>query len=354
MSDVRVGFVGAGFMAQLAHITCFQQAEGAEVTAIASSRPKLLVQVANRFFIDKRYPSYQEIGQDPDIDLAAVIVPPEINVRICTELLEAGKHVFCEKPVAISAADARRLADAAKAAGRHLLVGFMKRFDAGVQAAKNVVSEWQSSGEAGNLLYARVHSFIGGDWTANIEGLFPVIKTDEPMSTKEHGHFPEWLNAEEARSWSPYYFFNHVHSHDMDLIGFFLGSDFEVTYADWSHEAKFAALDFAGTPATIEVGKCSENHRWDEELAIYFEGGSVHISLPPPMLVNMPAVVKVYYMGDRQEVCDVHARYSWSFLNQAQNAVDVVARKAAPICTSDDGLAQLRMIEAIFKAIQGA
>jgi len=351
MEQVRVGFVGAGMMSQTTHIPCFQQAQGAQVTAVASSRPALLAHVADRFAIRKRYAGHRDLAQDPDIDLAAVIVPPEVNVDICIDLVEAGKHVFCEKPVSLSAEDARRMADAASASNRLLMVGFMKRFDSGVLAAKGVVNDWRASGEMGKPLLARAHSFIGGDWTANVEALMPVIKTDEAMSDKPLTDLPEWVPEKYAGPWGPYYFLNHVHSHDMDLLNYFLGPQFEVLNADWRHDAKIVTLDFEGVPAIIEVGKCSQNNRWDEELTVYFEGGSVCVKLPPPMLINVPARVEVYHMGARQQVCDLHAPYGWSFLNQAQNAVDAVAEKAGPICTIQDGIAQVSMTEGIFRAL---
>lgn len=351
MSPVRVGIFGVGQMAQVAHILAFQRAEGAQVKALASSRPRLLAAVADQFHVEGRYASHLELAQDADIDLAVVIAPPEVNVEVCCDLLAAGKHVFCEKPVGVSVADARRLQEAAQAAGRHLLVGFMKRFDAGVQAARATVRGWLETGEAGKLLMARAHSFIGGDWTANVSGLFPIITTDEPVAPRPLTQTPDWLPEDLGGAWSPYYFFNHVHSHDMDLLNYFLGTNFTVKYADWSGDAKIAVLDYAGTLTTLTIGGPMPNNRWDEELRIYFEHGWVHVQLPPPLLINVPAEVTVYRMGEKQEVADVRAPYSWSFLRQAQNAVDVVAGNAEPICTIADGLAQVSLTEAIFRKL---
>lgn len=201
------------------------------------------------------------------------------------------------------------------------------------------------------MLFARAHSFIGGDWLANIGGLLPQVKTDEKPSEKPAVSLPEWLSEEYGGQWGPYYFFNHVHSHDMDLLTYFLGREFEVRHADWSRATKLALLDFDGVAANLEVARAGANRRWDEELRIYFEHGWVHVQVPPPMLINAPAQVLVYHMGERQEVCDVHAPYSWSFLRQAQGAVDAVLGKAAPLCTIEDGVAQMRMTEGIFRMV---
>lgn len=357
MSEVRVGFVGVGMMSQVAHIPSFQQAKGARVMAACSSRSKLLELVAERFQIPRRYADHRELAEDPDIDLAAVIVPPQYNVQPCLELLEAGKHVFCEKPVALRAADAQRLLDAARANGRHFLVGFMKRADAGVQAAKALTDRWFETGEAGKFLFARAHSFIGGDWLGGIGGLLPTLKTDEPMSPREPARGPAWLPAQYGTEplgfGSAYYFVNHVHSHDMDLLNHFLGPGVKVEYADWSRPARVAVLDFDGKLATLELGAQSSNTRWDEEITLFFEGGRVKVSLPPPMLINVPAQVEVYWLGERQELCNPQVPYSWSFLRQAQNVVDVVRGEAAPLCTGEDGLAQLQFTEALFQWLSG-
>ncbi len=353
MSTLRVGFVGAGMMAQSAHIPGFQRAEGCEVVALAEARPRLRQLAADRFGIGKRYESHEELKADPEIDLAAIIVPPECNPPLCIELLEAGKHVFCEKPVSLAAADAQRMADAAAANGRLLLVGFMKRHDAGVQAAKALVDGWLATGEVGAPLFARVHAFLGGDWVANIEGLAPVIKTDDPTGPAPTLSFPEWLPAEQAGMWGPYYFLNHVHSHDMDLLCHFLGSEWSVVHADWSRATKTALLDFNGTAATLEIGKAGTNNRWDEEMTLYFEHAVLHVQLPPPLLINSPARVEVYTMGEKQQVCDLHARYSWSFLRQAQGAVDAALGKCEPLCTIADAVNQMRMTEALFAHVCG-
>ena len=353
MADINVGIVGAGFMAQSAHILCFQRAQGARVSALASSRVELGRQVADRFGIGTRYKTHHELAADPAVDLAVVLQPPEYNAQTCIDLLRAGKHVLCEKPVCLSLEEARRMQRAAEESGRLLMVGFMKRFDAGVQAARAVTERWLASGEAGQLLCGGVRSLIGGDWLANIGGLFPVLKTEEPSGEKPRCAGPDWLaepyGAEPLGFGSAYYFFNHVHSHDMDLLNYFLGQEFEVRFASWESAAKLAVLSYDGRPVTLTVGGPMPNNRWDETLWLCFEHGRVEVQLPPPMLVNSPAQVTVYYMGERQELCDVRAPYSWSFLRQAQNAVDGVAGRAEPICTIDDGVAQLRMTEAVFR-----
>ncbi|MBC7287265.1 MAG: Gfo/Idh/MocA family oxidoreductase, partial [Armatimonadetes bacterium] len=113
VQKVRVGIVGAGFMAQAAHIHCFQLAEGCEVVALASSRPSLREQVAARFRIPRQYDSWASMARDPDIDAAVVLLPPEFNPDVVCSLLEAGKHVFAEKPMALSWKSAQRMAQTA-------------------------------------------------------------------------------------------------------------------------------------------------------------------------------------------------------------------------------------------------
>ena len=73
---------------------------------------------------------------DQDIDAVIIATADAFHVRASIAALEAGKHVLCEKPMGIGVEEMQQLHDAVRASGRVLQVGHMKRFDAGLQAAK--------------------------------------------------------------------------------------------------------------------------------------------------------------------------------------------------------------------------
>jgi predicted dehydrogenase len=128
---VRFGYVGCGFVAQNIHIPNFKSLPECDFQAIAEARPELGQQVADYYGIPRVYASHEDIAADPDIEAVGVSGPYALQGAIAEDLLRAGKHVFMEKPMAVSVARAQGIVDAEKASGKRLMVGYMKRYDSG-------------------------------------------------------------------------------------------------------------------------------------------------------------------------------------------------------------------------------
>lgn len=359
MSDLNLAVIGAGFMAQTTHIPCFQRISGASVMGLASGRPTLRQQVAARFHIPKQYASWEEVAADPAVDAALVLLPPEYNPDVCCGLLEAGKHVFAEKPMALSHAQAQRMADCAAAAGKILMMGFMKRYDSGIQRAKAIWDEWQASGEMGQLVCGRAWCLLGGNWTANIERLVGIIKTDDPQSEKpvaDKG--PSWLPEKFSApmpGWgSAYYFFNHVHSHNVNLLRHFCGDDYVVSHADLRHKTKLAHLVYGDAVVTLETGAGVAAHGFEEGLKLFLEKATLEILPPPPLLMQGGATIRIYRGGEAREYCEPLGEWDWSFRRQAQEFVDCVREDRQPVSGAADSVGDLGMVEAIFRCATAA
>jgi len=157
---VKLGFVGCGFMGQCVHLPSFQRAENAEIVAITDLRPRLAKAVADRWKIRRVYPSHHEMVEDEEIDAIVEITNKFAHAQTALDALEAGKHVFTEKPIATNAKDAEEMVKKAQKHDRKLMVGYMKRYDTGVLKAKEVFHEFA---EKDKVTYARSHLF-GGDW----------------------------------------------------------------------------------------------------------------------------------------------------------------------------------------------
>lgn len=354
MPDLRLAIVGAGFMAQTAHIRCFQLAQGAQVVGLASGRPQLREQVARRFGIPQQYGSWEEVAADPAIDAAVVSLPPEYNPDVCCGLLEAGKHVFAEKPMALSFAQAQRMAQTSARAGRLLMLGFMKRYDSGVQRAKAWWDAHVATGEMGALVCGRVWCLLGGNWTANIERLVETIRTDEPQVPKPIADTgPDWLPASLAAGMpgfsSLYYFFNHVHSHNVNLLRYFCGDEYEVIHADLRHRTRLAHLAYGDAVVTLEVGTGISAHGFEEGLKLYLEKATIEVLPPPPLLMQGAARVSIYQGGSGQEFSQPMGEWDWSFRRQAQEFVDCVREGREPVTSAALSVGDMRMVEDIFR-----
>lgn len=354
MERIRIAVVGAGFMSQAAHIHCFQLAEGADVVGLASGRPKLRAAVAKRFGIPREYESWQDVAADPEIDATVVSLPPEFNPDVVCGLLEAGKHVFAEKPMALSLRQAQRMADAAEATGRILMMGFMKRYDTGIERAKKFWDEVVAGGEMGVVICGRVWCLLGGNWTANQQLLVPILRTDEPQAPKpvaDRG--PDWLPEKLGRGVlgfeSLFYAFNHVHSHNVNLLRHFLGDDYEVTWADLRHRTKIAHLRYGDALITFEVGGTTSAYGFEEGMRFHFERGWMEILPPPPLLMQGAARVRIYRGGETMELSQPMGDWDWSFRRQAQHFIDCVRSGRQPLSSAASSVGDLAMVEAIFR-----
>ena len=126
--SLRVGILGAAGIAPAAIIAPASRRGDVEILAVASRSASGAAAYAERFGIPRSYGSYAELVADDDIDLVYVALPPSSHAEWTIAALEAGRHVLCEKPSAMNATQARRMADAAERTGRRFIEAFHDRY----------------------------------------------------------------------------------------------------------------------------------------------------------------------------------------------------------------------------------
>jgi hypothetical protein len=132
-----VGIIGCGAIAQISHIPCtLEHGEKFRLLAISEISPGVLQAVADRFRIPDRYLDYRDLLARKDIE-AVIICHSGSHHDSILAALEAGKHVFTEKPVAWNLREVEEVAARAKASDRILQVGYHKLYDPGFSYARN-------------------------------------------------------------------------------------------------------------------------------------------------------------------------------------------------------------------------
>lgn len=124
---VRWGVLGAANIAIEKVIPAMRRGERAEVLAIASRDIGRAQRVAAALGVPKAYGSYEELLADPDVEAVYNPLPNHLHVPWSIRAAEAGKHILCEKPVGLDAAEARRLLKARDRAGVKIQEAFMVR-----------------------------------------------------------------------------------------------------------------------------------------------------------------------------------------------------------------------------------
>jgi predicted dehydrogenase len=157
MSDsVKVAIIGCGGIAKGKHLPSLSKLEQVELVAFCDIVIERAQEAAEKYGTAgaKVYESYTELLKDSSIDVIHVCTPNESHADISIAALEADKHVMCEKPMAKTAADARRMVEVAKRTGKKLTVGYNNRFRPDSQYLKKVTE----SGELGEIYFAKAHA----------------------------------------------------------------------------------------------------------------------------------------------------------------------------------------------------
>ena len=141
MKEVRIGLVGAGRMGSFHGRTVARKIYGAKLNAIADPVSGAAERLAKELGVSKAYTDPKEMFQDPHIDAVVIAAPARSHADLVVSAANAGKAVFCEKPMAITLEEADRAILAAEEANVPLQVGFNRRFASDFRAAYNDIVE---------------------------------------------------------------------------------------------------------------------------------------------------------------------------------------------------------------------
>jgi predicted dehydrogenase len=285
---IRVGLIGIGFIGWI-HWLAYQRLGGARVAAISESNPQRLTgdwrgikgnfgppgeQVALTGIAT--YANLDDLLRDPQVDLVDITLPTSLHADVAVRALEAGKHVLCEKPMALRLADCERMVAAARKADRLLMVGHVLPFFSEYDWALKTIR----SGEFGRIR----------------GGSFRRVISD-----------PTWL----TNFWSP----DHIggpmldlHIHDAHFIRLLFGMPQEVTTAGsqrnglpefWHSQFRFADRDLVveATSGTINQQGRAFTHAFEihlDEATLAFDfaviGGAGQYLCKPMLLDNKGGV----------------------------------------------------------------
>ena len=184
---IRVGIAGIGFMGMI-HYLAYQKVKGVKVAALCETQRERLVgdwrKIKGNFGpagkkmdlsgIDK-YEQLDEMLTSAKLDVIDICLPPAAHAPVAIAAVKAGKHVFCEKPIALATSDAARMVTVAKASGKQLMIGQVLPFFPEYAYAYKAVK----SGKYGRLLGGHFKRVISDPlW---LKGFYDPGKIGGPM-----------------------------------------------------------------------------------------------------------------------------------------------------------------------------
>ncbi len=173
MSDkIRIGVIGVGMIGKH-HLQKYREVPEAEVVAICDIRPAEANRVAAEYGIPTIYADYRQLLARDDIQAVDVCLHNHLHAPVTVAALEAGKNVYCEKPMSWAYSEAKRMSDAAQRTGRLLHIQLNTLYEPEARAAKRLVDD----GQLGHIYYAKScwYRRRGRPWVDGY-GPFPFVR----------------------------------------------------------------------------------------------------------------------------------------------------------------------------------
>jgi predicted dehydrogenase len=329
VETLRWGILSTANIARKKVVPGMRKARRSTIAAIASREAGRAEQVAAELDIPRAHASYEALLADPDVDAVYIPLPNHLHAEWSIAAARAGKHVLCEKPLALTADDAQRMIDVARAEGVTLMEAFMYRLHPSWQAVVELVR----SGEIGRLVSVQSWFSYFNDDASNIRNirevgggaLFDIGCYSVNLSRLLFDGEPRHVSAALVRDPA-------------------MGVDVQTS----------AILAFNDGIATFT---CSTRAEDDQRVHIYGTAGRISIGIPFNIPPDRPTEVSVSAGGDPPvapdtrvltfEVADPYTVETERF------AAAVLDGEPAPV-PPEDAVANLRVIERIFAAAEAA
>jgi len=260
---LNVGILGCGPIAQAGHFESVTKARNTTLYAICDVAEDLVARFAITHGVEKSYLSYEDMLADPQLEAVIIATADAFHVPAALAALAAGKHVLCEKPLGVTLEEVQQLEAAVAASGMKLQVGHMKRFDQGLQSAKDFID-----GEMGEMLAFKA-------WYCDSTHRYAMTDAVQPLIVKsEARRKPDRDPKEDLEQ---YYMLAHG-CHLVDTARYLCGEIVEVRARhlqrfgshSWFVDVGFANGALGHLDLTVAV-----RMDWHEGLQIYGENGSV-------------------------------------------------------------------------------
>jgi predicted dehydrogenase len=322
---VRWGILSTADIALRKVIPGMRAAERTEVLAIASRDGERARSAAEALGIPRAYAGYEALLADPDVDAVYIPLPNHLHPEWAMRAATAGKHVLCEKPLAMHTSQAREMVDTARAAGVLLMEAFMYRLHPSWLAVRDLVA----SGRIGRLVAVDSWFAYHNDDPANIRNirefgggaLYDIGCYAVNLSRLLFGGEPDRVQAAITR----------------DPV---TGCDIVTS----------AILSFAGGTATFTCGTLMEP---DQRVDVYGTEGRIHLPIPFNIPPHLPTEVRLIAGGDPPVA---PATEVLTFPPKDPYAAEVEGFAAAVLdgrglpTPPEDAVANLEVIEAVFAA----
>jgi len=313
---MKICLIGTGRAGMLHARNLKGRIAGAEAAALCDASRPLLEESGRELEVATLWADYREAVEQDDLDAVVIATPTFVHCEMACAAAAAGKHIFLEKPMALTVDECRRIIAAAQQAGVKLQIGFMRRFDEGFVEAKRMLD----SGELGRVMIVKSTGRGPGGpgpWLYDLR--------------RSNGIIAE------------------VNSHDVDTLNWFAAGQLRRVYAE-SHNFKcpdarqehpdfydnfVASFRFDDDTLGLIDGTCPAHYGYDARVEVLCERGALFLGS-----VADSGATKVTLDGTvaRRAVKSWRTLFQDAYLAEMEHFVNCIRDDTPPRVTGQDGL----------------
>lgn len=330
MADtIRFCLIGTGRAGRIHAGNLAGGIEGATLAGVCDANPENLASAAKGFSVKAQFSDYRQAIDSPGLDAVVIVTPTFLHREIACAAAEAGKHIFLEKPMALSVEECQQINEAVSAAGVCLQIGFMRRFDTRFREAKKLVD----SGALGRVMMVKSTGRGPGGPGAWMYDL-----------SKSNGIVAE------------------VNSHDIDSLHWFTGSCVARVYAEGQnfkspdaveqypdfYDSVVAQARFEDDTLGVIDGTCPATYGYDARVEVLCEGGVIFVGDSGERGFGW---IDADGRSHGQAVRSWRSLFKEAYRSEMSHFVDSIHGQTEPEVTGEDGLEAVRVVEAINRSI---
>ncbi len=290
---IRVGVVGCGEIAQIMHLRFLEELPDFQIEALCDISESVLASLGDRYRVKQLFTDYAELVELDGLDAVVVCTPDHVGpVRAA---LAAGKHVFCEKPLAFDVTEARELAELSRRSSSVAMVGYMRLFDPAYEYAQSLLASM------GPLKLVEAHDFMAR--FDKHSSLFPLVLAPRPEATgglssgdddgKDRVAALARSVGDDAATQALYWNMLMGASHDVSLLRGTFGLARDILFAASDAPGRLiACLRYEGdVQAVLTVDILAAYNWWDQYLRVYGAAEVLTLTFANPYKPYVPTLV---------------------------------------------------------------
>jgi predicted dehydrogenase len=327
---IRVGVVGCGEIAQIMHLRFLDELPEFEIVALCDLSQTVLATLGERYRVAHVLTDYARLAELPDVDAVAVCTPDHVGPVLAA--FAAGKHVFCEKPLAFDETDARELAEASRRSSVVAMVGYMRLFDPAYEYVRSRLSGLAP------IRLIEVHDFMARfDKHASLFELVSAPKAETGDADAEVTALQRSVGDDRGAQ----ELYRHMllgASHDMSMLRGAVGPPAEILFARSDAPGRLiACLGFEErVHALLAVDILAGYEWWEQRVTIYGAAEALTLSLANPYIPYVPSrVTRRAGEGEHEVESDVFVSYESPFRREWQHFAECI-RHGVPARSSFD------------------